>query len=136
MAESDDPRRIGRLGIENWVKRHPNTNVTVVISAHSSAEGLLAHAYPAAKSSKTPQNAGESCTPWDVTPSKVSTVEIYAGLFLTLQKILIAALGRTLATVMGTTGVKTVIALTCGQTFKVVESLHLWQELLGKGYAV
>ena len=136
MAESDDPWRIGRLGIENWVKRHPNINATVVISTHSSAEGLLTHAYPATKSSKRPQNMGESCMPWNVTPSKLSTVEIYAGLFLTLQKILIAALGRILAIVMGTTGVKTVIALTCGQTFNVVESLHLWQELLEIGYVV
>ena len=136
MAESDDPWRIGRLGIENWVKWHPNINVTVVISTHSSAEGLLAHTYPATKSSKTPQNTGKSCMPWDITPSKVSTVEIYAGLFLTLQKILIAALGRTLAMVMGTTGVKTVITLTCEQTFNVVKSLHLWQELLEIGYVV
>ena len=30
---------------------------------------------------------------------------------------------------MGSKGVEVVITLTCGQTFKVAESLHLWEEL-------
>lgn len=75
-AENGDPRRSGRQKITDWIDKYPDTNVAVIISAHSSDKGLLAHAYQAPQSAKTPTKADETLTPWDLTPSEVSAVKI------------------------------------------------------------
>ena len=70
-AENSDPRRSGRLEIEEWVTQYPDTNVAVIISAHASDNGLLAHAY----ASDTLKNTRSTRTAWDLTPCKVSSIK-------------------------------------------------------------
>jgi len=119
----EDGLRAHRLTIDQWFTKYPNSDVAVILSAHSTHHGEIVHQF--AKS-----NLRYAKSPLEVSALHNNHIPIS----LTYTQVVKSVLGTTAyGSLIGTKGTKFLLALTCGQAFSQSNAFDQWKAIATAG---